>query len=110
MRVPDFDSAEDCISFGRKTALLTFLIGSSILAAYYLFNHSSLIFLSLFFMVSAFFVNSFIFIKLAVCWFNNPESRKKISNTMLLLILNIPIAYAYIEIGLQIYSSSFSLH
>ncbi len=110
VNIPDFDFVEDCISFGRKVALFTFLIGSAILGAYYIFKDSSFIFLSLLFMVVSFFSNSFIFIKLLISWMANQTHRRKIRNTMLLLLLNIPIAYAYVKIGLEIYSKSFSIH
>ncbi len=110
VNIPDFDLVEECISFGRKVALFTFLIGSAILGAYYIFKDSSFIFLSLLFMVASFFSNSFIFIKLLFCWIANPTYRNKIRNTMLLLLLNIPIAYAYVKIGLEIYNRSFSIH
>ena len=110
LTIPDFDLVEDCISFGRKVALFTFLIGSAILGAYYIYSNSSLIFLSLFFMVASFFSNSFIFIRLFFCWIANQTHRTKIRNTMLSLLLNIPIAYAYVKIGLEIYNRSFSIH
>jgi len=109
LNIPDFDLVEDCISFGRKVALFTFLIGSAILAAYYVYNDSSFLFLSLFFMVASFFTNTFIFIKLLLFWISNQTHRKKIRNTMVLLLLNIPIAYAYVKIGLEITSKSFSV-
>lgn len=109
MKMPDFTIVEDCIALGRKVALGTFLAGSVILAAYYFKNHSSIIFLSLFFMVAAIFINSYVFVRLIMCWTTNQRERNKIRNTLILLLLNIPIAYAYVKIGLEIYSKSFSI-
>ena len=61
-------------------------------------------------MVAAIFINAFIFIKLIISWAANKVDRKIIRNTMILLLLNIPIAYIYVKIGLEIYSKSFSIH
>jgi hypothetical protein len=109
MKMPDFTTVEDCIAVGRKVALGTFIIGSTILAAYYFYNNSSIIFLSLFFLVVAVFINTYVFIRLAMSWTTNKPERNKIRNTLFLLLLNIPIAYAYVKIGLEIYSNSFSI-
>ena len=109
MKMPDFTIVEDCIAVGRKVALGTFLVGSAILAAYYFNNNSSIIFLSLFFMVAAIFINTYVFIRLVMSWTTNKPERNKIRNTLFLLLLNIPIAYAYVKIGLEIYGNSFSI-
>lgn len=110
MKIPDLQITDECITVGRWVAFFTFLIGSSILALYYFYNHSGIIFLSLFFMVSAFFVNSYVFIKLLSRWFSDVQNRKPLGYTLLILLLNIPIAFLYIKIGLEIYSKSFLLH
>ena len=107
--MPDFTIVDDCIAVGRKVALVTFLLGSVILAAYYFNNHSSIIFLSLFFMVAAIFINTYVFLRLIMCWTTNKSEGNKIRNTLFLLLLNIPIAYVYVKIGLEIYSKSFSI-
>ena len=109
MKMPDFTIVDDCIAVGRKVALGTFLIGSAILAAYYFNNHSTIIFLSLFFLVVAVFINTYVFIRLLMTWATNKPERNKIRNTLFLLLLNIPIAYAYVKIGLEIYGNSFSI-
>ncbi len=108
MKIPDLNLVEECISFGKKVALFTFLIGSAILIGYYFYSNSSIIFISLFFMVVAFLINTYTFIKLTSFAFSNSSERKKIIGILLLLLLNIPIAYAYIKIGLEIYSSPYS--
>lgn len=106
----DFEVVDDCVSFGRKVALFTFLIGSAILAAYYFYNESSFIFFSLFFMVAATFINVYTVIKLLFCWKSNKQNQNKILYTLLLLLLNTPIAYFYVKIGLEIYSNSFPIY
>ena len=60
-------------------------------------------------MVVAVFINGFFFIKLIYYWLSNTAERNKIRNTLFLMLLNIPIAYAYVKIGLEIYSNSFSI-
>jgi hypothetical protein len=107
MRIPDLNNIEDCISCGRKVALFTFLVGSTILISYYFYRHSSFLFFSLFFMVVAFFVNTYISLLLISFWSKNSDSRKKIVQTILLILVNIPIAYAYVKIGLGMYGSTF---
>ena len=107
MRIPDFNVVEDCISFAKKVALFTFLVGSTILLSYYFYRHSSFLYFSLFFMVLAFFVNTYISLLLISFWIKNIESRKKITKTILLQLLNIPIAYVYVKIGLGMYGTTF---
>ncbi len=109
MKTLDFDTADNVISYGKMSAFCTFLIGTFILGTFYLYQHSSIIFVSLFYMVVASFVNGFIFIKLISFWFSNPNDRKEIRNILLFMLLNIPIAYIYVRIGLEIYSDSFSI-
>ena len=58
-------------------------------------------------MVVAFFVNTYISLLLISFWIKNIDSRKKIMQTILLLLVNIPIAYAYVKIGLGMYGSTF---
>ena len=58
-------------------------------------------------MVVAFFVNTYISLLLISFWIKNIDNRKKIMQTLLLLLVNIPIAYAYVKIGLGMYGSTF---
>jgi hypothetical protein len=93
----------DYILFSRKTALITFLLGSLIISLYYFTSYNGIIYISLFFMVSFFLINSILFIKLITLFIKNKEERKSITITLLLMLLNIPIGYLYTQIGFSIY-------
>lgn len=93
----------DYNAFSRKIALLTFFLGTGILFLYYYTSYSGIIFISLFFMISFLLINSILFIKLIMFYVKNKEERKAIFISLLLMLLNIPIGFLYIEIGFKIY-------
>jgi len=89
--------------FSRKLALITFLLGTLIVSLYYFTSYSGVIYISLFFMISFFILNSIFFIKLISLFIKNKEDRKVIIITLLLMSVNIPIGYLYLQIGFTIY-------
>ncbi len=93
----------DYIAFSGKIALITFLLGTAILSLYYFTSYSGVIFISLFFMISFFLLNSVLFVKLLIFFFKNKKDRKAITFTLLLMLLNLPIGYLYLQIGFSIY-------
>lgn len=93
----------DYIAFSRKIALITFLLGTLIVSLYYFTFYSGIIYISMFFMISFFLLNSVLFIKLVLFYFGNKEKRKVIIFTLLLMLLNLPIGYLYLQIGFSIY-------
>lgn len=93
----------DYIAFSRKIALITFLLGTLIVSLYYFTSYSGIIYISMFFMISFFLLNSVLFIKLVLFYFGNKEKRKVIIFTLLLMLLNLPIGYLYLQIGFSIY-------
>lgn len=97
---------EKVISNGRKAALVSFLVGSLILLIYYFSRVNSIIYLALFFCMAACVINGFVFIELAVELVKKSSLKKKIIQTLGLMMLNIPIGLGYFEIGFYIYSST----
>lgn len=93
----------DYITFSRKTALITFLLGTIILSLYYFTSYSGVIYISLLFMITFFLLNSLLFVKLITFFFKNKEERKPITLTLLLMLLNLPIGYLYLQLGFSIY-------
>lgn len=100
------DNIEKVISYGKKTALISFLIGSLILFIYYLTHYNAIIYFALFFIITAFATNGYLFILMVVYLFKKSNIKNKILLTLLLMLLNIPIGIGYFEIGFNIYSST----
>jgi hypothetical protein len=99
-------SVEQLISYGKKTAVASFLVGSLILFIYYLTNYNTIIYFSLFFVISAFIVNGYFFFQLIMHLFRKSILKNKIVQTLAIMLLNIPIGWMYFEIGFHIYSSA----
>ncbi len=101
-----FLSDEKTILYAKITAIASFFIGSSILLFYYLSHSNTIIYFALFFMVLAFSINGYLFIVLIVHLVKKSALKNKILLTLLLMLINLPIGYFYLEIGLHIYSYS----
>ena len=97
---------EKVISNGRKAAIASFVVGSLILLIYFFSRVNSIIYLALFFCMAAFVINGFVFIELSIELAKKSSLKKKIIQTLLLMLLNIPIGLGYFEIGFYIYSST----
>lgn len=97
-------TVSDFNNLGRKVALYTFFIGTLIVALYYITSFSGTIYISLFYMISFFIINSIVFIKLVALLIKNRTERTSILITLFLMLLNIPIGYAYLQLGFKIYS------
>lgn len=89
---------------GRKTALFSYLIGTSFLLAYFTFSNMNwvnfwieeyIVIAAMYYIGIAFCVNIAILVPVLVHITTNTESRKDYLNTALLMILNIPIALMY---------------
>ena len=96
-------TVSDYNSLSRKVALITFLIGSLIVALYYFTSFSGVIYISLFYMISFFIINTTLFTILVSLYFKNKKDRKSIFLSLFLMFLNIPIGYLYLQIGFKIY-------
>lgn len=91
-------------NFGRKTALATFLAGGFIVALYYYTAFSGMIFISLFFIISFFLLNTVVSVSLIKLLLNNKKDHKSILFTLFLMSLNLPVGYAYLQLGFKIYA------
>jgi hypothetical protein len=96
-------TVSDYNSLSRKVALITFLLGSFIVALYYFTSFSGIIYISLFYMISFFIINSVLFTILLSKFLKNKKERKSIFLSLFLMFLNIPIGYLYLQIGFKIY-------
>ncbi len=96
-------TVSDYNTLSRKVALLTFLLGSLIVSLYYFTAYSGVIYISFLFMVSFFLLNSLLFIILVSFFFKNKNDRKSILISLLIMFMNIPIGYLYLQIGFKIY-------
>lgn len=105
MNTDSFNNVEKTIDSGKKVALVSFLTGSLILLIYYFSHYNGIIYFALFFCMAAFVVNGFLFIKLTVELFKNSVFKNKILQTLLLMLLNIPVGFGYFELGFHIYST-----
>ena len=90
-------------SLGRKVALLTFLLGGFILALYYFTAYSGMIYISIFFMITFFVLNTSLSIILISLFLKNKNDRKSILVTLFLMFLNVPIGYLFLQIGFEVY-------
>ncbi|MFY8008989.1 MAG: hypothetical protein ACOVNW_04785 [Flavobacterium sp.] len=91
-------------NFGRKTALATFVTGSLIVALYYYTAFSGMIFVSLFFIISFFLLNTAVSVSLIRFLLKNKKDKKSILTTLFLMSLNLPVGYAYLQLGFKIYA------
>ncbi|MGL2962631.1 hypothetical protein ACSVH2_02290 [Flavobacterium sp. RSB2_4_14] len=99
----NLSSVSDYNSLSRKVALLTFLLGGFILALYYLTAYSGMIYISLFFMITFFVLNTSLSIILISLFLKNKKDRKSILVTLFLMFLNVPIGYLFLQIGFEVY-------
>jgi hypothetical protein len=96
-------TVSDYNSLSRSVALVTFLLGSLIVSLYYFTAYNGVIYISFLFMVSFFVLNSLLFFSLIYLFFKNKNDRKAILISLLLMFMNIPIGYFYLQIGFTIY-------
>lgn len=98
-------TVKECNSLGRKVALLTFLLGSLIVSMYYFTGYSGMIYISLFFMIAFFLLNTTLSIFLISLFLKNKNERKSIVVTLFLMFLNVPIGCLFLQIGFKIYGT-----
>lgn len=96
---------DQTITTSRKVAFLTFLVASVLILIFYLSEINGMIYFSMLFTVLAFFINTYYFVKL-ITEIKESYKVKQIFLTLLLMLLNIPLGFFYLEIGLKIYSQS----
>jgi hypothetical protein len=90
----------------RLTALGTFVLGTVLMLAFYYNPVGGVIYLSLFYIISMLFLNSYFAIRLLQLFFEDTQSRNRIIQSWGILLLNIPVGYFYILWGLEIYQTA----
>ena len=96
---------DQTISISRKVAFLTFGVATILVLIFYLSEFNGMIYFSMLFTVLAFFINTYYFIKLLFA-IKEAYKVKQIYQTLVVMLLNIPLGFLYLELGLKIYSHS----
>ena len=90
---------EQQLKLGRRTALVSFLLGTGILVLDYFFASFEMLVVGFAFIVITFFVNIIVLISILIRAYRDKENRSKAIRTSLLMLLNIPAMFLYIELA-----------
>ncbi|RXR24335.1 hypothetical protein [Flavobacterium stagni] len=90
----------------RLTALVTFALGTVLMLSFYYNPVGGVIYLSLFYIISMLFLNSYFAVRLLQLFIVESNARPLILKTWGILLLNIPVGYFYIQWGLEIYQNA----
>lgn len=93
---------KNTIKFGITTAIISFMIGSLILLSYIIVKDLSIAVSGYFYLICASIINLIIVIFLLFKAYNKKEKRKIYFKTILIMLINIPIAFIYFLIAMQI--------
>lgn len=93
-------TSEKCITLGKGTALISFLIGSLIFGIYFLTSNSDLLFIGYGFIVLSGIVNMIILIAIIVKSNSDPTNRKRLYRISGLMLINLPIMFLFIWFSL----------
>jgi hypothetical protein len=89
-------TTEKQIALGKKTALISFIIGTLIFGTYFFTSNSKLLFIGYGFIIVAGIFNIIILILTLTKANSDSENRKKLLKTSGLMLLNIPILLIYV--------------
>jgi hypothetical protein len=89
-------TSEKHISLGKLTTLISFLIGTAIFGIYFLTSNWQLLFVGYGFIFIAGIFNFTILILTLIKASNDSENRKKLMKSSGLILLNIPVLFAYL--------------
>ncbi|GAA3569813.1 hypothetical protein [Snuella lapsa] len=99
---------KDLILLGKGFALLSFIMGTSLLSLYLYFDKSSTISsIGFYFVIAAFLINSLLFIINVVGILTSPKHQLELIKTCGIMLLNVPVAilYLYIVISIEVPSN-----
>ncbi len=91
------------IKISRLVAVLSFLFGSLILLFFYLTENTLFMLLGVIYLFAAVLVNS-LFLSKLILQYSKSEDKKGVKSSVILMLLNIPIAYGYYLFVRQIFS------
>ncbi len=87
------------LPFSTKVAIVSFVLGTLLFLGYFVIDDEFLIMLyGFFYVIIAIIINLLLLIYLLYKWLENPLAKKEISNQVLILLVNIPIAILYFVI------------
>ncbi|MDY7394160.1 hypothetical protein UMM65_02825 [Aureibaculum sp. 2210JD6-5] len=89
-------TTEKQIALGKRTALFSFIIGTTIFGIYFLTSNWQLLFVGYGFIIIAGFFNIIILILMLAKANIDPENRNKLLKTSGLMLLNIPVLFIYV--------------
>jgi hypothetical protein len=87
---------EQLLKLGRKTAFVSFLLGTGILVLDYFFASFEMLVVGFVFIVVTFFVNIIVLISILIRAYRDKDNRSKAMRTGQLMLLNIPVMFLYI--------------
>ncbi len=90
------------INLGRRTALVSFMIGTLIFGLYFVTSNSNLLFLGYGYVVCVGIINLIIFILVRSQSKKDPYHQKKVLQTCRIMLANIPILILYVWISLTL--------
>lgn len=99
MSAKQYITTENQLKLGRKTAFVSFLLGTGILVLYYFFSSFEMLAIGFVFIVLTFLVNIKVLISILIRAYRDKENRSKAIRTSLLMLLNIPAMFLYIELA-----------
>ena len=103
-------SVSNCIRYSKRVALFTFLIGTLLMLWYYFNSNGAVIYLSLFYIISMLFLNLYFAVVLFHLFLSRKLKLKLLLQTWGILLLNIPVGYLYVQLGLEIYQNATPVH
>jgi hypothetical protein len=88
-------TSENYQRLGKSTTLVSFLIGTLIILGFFLTGEFKLAFVGLFYILIVGGINAIVLLAILIKIFKNPEAKKPLLHTCLLMFLNIPIMILY---------------
>jgi hypothetical protein len=84
------------LAFTTQLAIISFLLGTLLLiVSFILPKNENLLIIGLFYVFAAIFINGIAFVGLGLQLLTDKINRPEIANKMLILLINIPIAFVY---------------
>jgi hypothetical protein len=88
-------TTENYQQLGKRAALFSFLLGTLIMLGFFITGEFKLAFVGLFYILIIGSINVLIFIAILIKTFKNPEHKKPLLLTCILMLLNIPVMLLY---------------
>lgn len=100
---------QDLINNAKKIAKGSFIIGTIIFVTFLLISFKPLVFLGFLFLLLAILANGTMLFFLIYLWFLRKKERLEIGKVILLVIANIPIAFVFAYISLNLFTKRFGM-